>query len=1094
MSKAERFARRLAGVFASFGVGATLAFLAMPAALLANPVGEQVTHGTVEFARSAGALTINQRSDKAIVHWQDFSIAAGERVDINQPGALSAILNRVTGGNPSQLFGQLKSNGQVYLINPNGIIVGRGATIDTGAFTASTLDVADEDFLNGGDLTFKGDSTANLTNAGTIHAAEGDVVLIARRVVNEGTITAPKGGAYLAAGSEVLLADAADPRILVKSKAGETLGGTGVENRGVIEAARVELHGAGGSVYELAVNNTGTIKATAVAKQNGRVLLVSEGGKVAHSGKITARNADGGGGEVYIGGGKQGGQDTKIKNAAEVEVAKSGVIDVSAESGSDKNGGTAIVWADNATRFYGTILARGGGQGGDGGFVEVSGKHTLVFEPASPIDLTAEKGTTGTLLLDPDAIIVSTDPDSGISQSGGDPNTITGPGASIINNFTLSNALDSANVVLQGSLASVGDIRINAPVFWSAATKLTIKSTDNIYVSSAISASSPGSAVDFQLGKLEVFDAGGLDTHAFTSNLVSSSVIEAGKISVGVNADATQTVTANSHLINAIGGIYLAPVKTSVLQINGPSAGIYGDVDLAPHEVVQNEIGTLIVSVGAGRMPNSFKVVDDSGGLDVRINSSPSVANGVKTLDIRTRGDLKILNGSFVALKSGGSAQALFASLAGNFINQAGNFVLRNSASNQRVLIYSGISTATQLGGINATQAGYGTIDSMPPSSFGTDGVDRVIYREVAITTIPLITPTIFTQLNPPSPLTILQTQVTLTDPILNNPLINLNNNQPGYFNYTPTGPSPEVHIDLHEQTLNVVPMGPIMPAEIGTLIANNLDFLRGSMPALLVEILNSDAFRDANLSAAARQLLEDFLNGRVSAEEFQRLLNSGDAGAKSVAALLIPKVGARILTKAPPLTNTEQHLVNYLGELVQANRQRTAQIAQAKVAELIAQKAALLQTNPIAVYGGADIVYPDVIRDASAEALAAQLVGAAGGAAVGGTAAGLSVALVGAKAIFSSAYSAAGGVATYIGPSTTAAAGGTAAIVAAGVAIGVVRTIQLAQSVSNQTAFNNYVANANNPVSASSLYRGGGAGQGEVNAAMLVMLLGALK
>ena len=134
----------------------------MPVAVQSNPSGASVAHGVIEIDDSvAGHLKINQGSDRAIINWQDFSISQGELTEFFQPGANSVALNRVLGGNPSALMGTLRANGGVILVNPNGILVGAGGVVDIGGLAVlSTLDIDDQDFLNGGDMTFKGDSAA----------------------------------------------------------------------------------------------------------------------------------------------------------------------------------------------------------------------------------------------------------------------------------------------------------------------------------------------------------------------------------------------------------------------------------------------------------------------------------------------------------------------------------------------------------------------------------------------------------------------------------------------------------------------------------------------------------------------------------------------------------------------------------------------------------------------------------------------------------------------------------------------------------------------------------------------------------------------
>src|SRR5476649_2233774 len=158
--------------------------------LRAQPTGGQVVAGSATFSAGAGTLTVTQTSARAIINWQDFSIASGAFTKFVQPDAASATLNRVVSGAPSTLAGTLQANGRIFLINPNGILVGAGARIDTAGFLASTLDVANNEFLAGGDLHFSGDSTAAIKNLGAINALGGDVFLIARQVENSGTIAA----------------------------------------------------------------------------------------------------------------------------------------------------------------------------------------------------------------------------------------------------------------------------------------------------------------------------------------------------------------------------------------------------------------------------------------------------------------------------------------------------------------------------------------------------------------------------------------------------------------------------------------------------------------------------------------------------------------------------------------------------------------------------------------------------------------------------------------------------------------------------------------------------------------------------------------
>ncbi|MDQ3621642.1 MAG: filamentous hemagglutinin N-terminal domain-containing protein, partial [Verrucomicrobiota bacterium] len=385
--------------------------------------------GSARFDRAGKTLQITT-SDKAVIHWQDFSIGEGARTRFIQPGAHSAALNRVVSGLPSNILGDLEANGKLFLINPNGVLIGPGARIDTAGFLASTLDVSDAQFLAGGDLDFLGSSTASIVNQGTINAIGGDVFLIARSVENSGAINAPEGTVGLAAGQDVLLKQAGDERLFVRPGTG-TKGGTGVTQSGRIAAAAAELK-ASGNLYALAINHSGVTRATGAVSKGGRVFLTANGGSVQHSGQISARKGSAGGrvqitgrnvaltgaavvdasgeaagGEILIGGDFQG-RNPDVENAQSVFVGPG--VTLNADGGATlsgaepaaiagADGGRVIVWSDGATEFHGSISARALGATGDGGFVEISGKQSLGY--FGLVDLRALGGRTGTLLLDP---------------------------------------------------------------------------------------------------------------------------------------------------------------------------------------------------------------------------------------------------------------------------------------------------------------------------------------------------------------------------------------------------------------------------------------------------------------------------------------------------------------------------------------------------------------------------------------------------------------------------------------------------------------------------------------------------------------------
>src|SRR5690606_26103109 len=148
---------------------------------------------------------------------------------------------------PSSLLGDLQANGRIFLLNPQGVLIGSEARIDTAGFLASTLDVANADFLAGADLSFAGDSAAAVVNLGRITATAGDVFLIGRKAVNEGSLWAPGGTVGFAAGSEVVLAQDGIERVCVQGvtgAAGEDAKEAALLNAGTIEAVTAELKAA----------------------------------------------------------------------------------------------------------------------------------------------------------------------------------------------------------------------------------------------------------------------------------------------------------------------------------------------------------------------------------------------------------------------------------------------------------------------------------------------------------------------------------------------------------------------------------------------------------------------------------------------------------------------------------------------------------------------------------------------------------------------------------------------------------------------------------------------------------------------------------
>ena len=179
----RRFARPR---FALHPLGLAVA-VATGGSAYALPQGGTVVSGQITIGAPAnGVQLITQGTHKGIIDWRSFSIASGEKVVFNQPSSSAVTLNRVTGYDPSNIFGSLTSNGRVFLLNPQGIVFGSGARIDVGGMVASSLSMSNADFLGGRyDLVSAPGATAGaVRNEGTITATGGGTVALAVRATH----------------------------------------------------------------------------------------------------------------------------------------------------------------------------------------------------------------------------------------------------------------------------------------------------------------------------------------------------------------------------------------------------------------------------------------------------------------------------------------------------------------------------------------------------------------------------------------------------------------------------------------------------------------------------------------------------------------------------------------------------------------------------------------------------------------------------------------------------------------------------------------------------------------------------------------------
>lgn len=571
----------------------------------AVPTGGQYVAGQGSIANAGSDLAITQDSVTGIIDWNAFSIGAGNKVSIDN-GA-GATLNRVTGSSFSQIDGLLSATGSAFLINGNGIVIGAGGRVVTGgSFVASTRDISNEDFLDGGTDRFQGASNGDVINNGSLLSSGGDVVLIGKSVRNSGSIDAPNGTAALAAGDNVVLRPATgDQRIAIATGSGD------VTNSGTIAAAAAELKAADGNVYALAGNNGGIVRATGTQIIDGRVWLTSNTGNVGISGMVAATNADGSGGAV---------------DASGAGIAVTGFVDASATA-PGKTGGDVTIIATGKTSFSGRIEAEGGA-GGQGGFVETSGARLDIADEAR-VSTLASGAAAGTWLIDPN--------DFTIAAAGGD---ITG--AALSANLAGGNVAISSN---DGATSGNGDIFVNDAVSWSADTTLTLDAVRNIEFNTDVEATGTNAGLDLNYGGNYVLDGASITLFGANASLalngnsytliydlagLQAIAAGAGLYALATDIDATASAAMNggegfapiisfagtlAGLGHAVDGLTINRPATDYVGMFRSLAGDARDFTLANVDITGAEnVGALAGQVsGFNSPPNIVSNVNSSG-------------------------------------------------------------------------------------------------------------------------------------------------------------------------------------------------------------------------------------------------------------------------------------------------------------------------------------------------------------------------------------------------------------------------------------------------------------------------------------------------
>lgn len=619
---------------------ALIALTVMPVHAYAGPEGGVTTSGSAAISSSGTTTTIHQSTDRAIIRWNSFDVGVSESVQFVQPSSSSITVNRIQDTKASRIDGRIGANGNIILLNPNGVVFGATAVVDVNGLVASSSDLEDDSgFMAGGavKLTRPGRADAAIINHGSITAREGGLVgLVAPGVENHGVIEARLGRVALASGDIATIDLAGDG--LIKIEVTDAVLAQHVLNTGTIRAD-------GGSIILTAaqargmvdalVTNTGTLQANTVTvggvEKRGEITLSTKGlditlprgnGMVFATGEIKAEGVDAGqaggmitilsdkinigygtyvtaagdtdGGTIKIGGAYQGGSDLPTSDMTYV----SEYAILNAQSRRRGSGGTIILWSDTNTRFYGHADVSGGMESGDGGLIEVSGKEFLDYN--GTVNLAAVNGDAGLLLLDPTDITISTDPDSNILGASPFSPTID-DGPSILSVSTLQAALATGNVIVQtrATGTQAGNITISNAITWTTANTLTLDAHNDIIVNATIS----GRNITFNVGN-------DLQLNANISGTGTVTILQSNNATtIGIGAGSTGTLNLTSSDLSRI--------------VNGWGAIVIG-----------RTTGTGAIDMRAATWNDSLTIRSNTGVITV--NGAQSMANNNLTFQTNT--------------------------------------------------------------------------------------------------------------------------------------------------------------------------------------------------------------------------------------------------------------------------------------------------------------------------------------------------------------------------------------------------------------------------------------------------------------------------
>ncbi|CEE40671.1 YapH protein [Xanthomonas citri pv. citri] len=711
------------------------ALMAMPVSGLAQvaanqlPTGGSIVGGTGTINAASGTTrVVDQTSSRMALTWSAFDIGSAATMTFNQPTTTSVVLNLVQGGNPTQIFGNLTANGQVFLLNSNGVLLGSTANINVGGLVVSTLGTSVSQFMNGNYVFDAGGNTVALvSNSGTINAAAGSATLIGGRVANSGTITATAGNITLAgADAATLTFESGGFGVLIDKPLQLSLATEAVDNSGTLSApgGAIQLQArAAQGIFDRLINNSGTIRASSLSTgPDGSVSLIASGAgsfDVAGGGSI-----DAGTGAITLGTGR-GVQQTGIYTAGSL----GGFIGGSATfSGANKIGGLGNLDVGGNLSLTNTVALS------QSGSLAVTGTSQFL-QSGSALSLTNGGNTFGGLLsASGNGIAVNAagnlsigtlnlDSNSALSLSASGaltlPTTAINTGSA---NLTLASggglttraALAGRNVDLTGR----GGIALAHDVTATGTLKLTATNAAITQTAGSVAATGT-STINAGTGAITLDGASNDFQGAVALTGGNTRISDSGALTLGTVNSNDLTATSNGALnlgSGRVGGALLATSNNGAITQSGTDGlTIVGTSDLTAGTGAitlnnsGNTFGDLVSATGRGISLNAAGTLS-IGTLSLGNNSALSLrATGALTLPAAA-----INTGSANLTLSSGGSLTTRAALAGTNVDltgTAGTTLGHDVTASGTLALTTTDSAITQTGG-SVTATGTSTIST----------------------------------------------------------------------------------------------------------------------------------------------------------------------------------------------------------------------------------------------------------------------------------------------------------------------------------------------------------------------------------------------